>query len=165
MTAAIRGSWAVHTVDGAVVRLRSGRVGLVSVDVTAPVTGGELVIGDDVRFTLHMGLDRLSTRNFLMQAAARALVSRHDAQVLAYDGLGSLRDSGAVVSGHAVSGDVDVELELELTPRGRPGDPMSEIEVVGSAAVGTVNLPLPGLGRVEDFRFDVDARLALRPRG
>ena len=41
---------------------------------------------------------------------------------------------------------------------------MQEIELVGSADVGTVHLPLPGLGTVDDFSFDVDARLALRPR-
>jgi hypothetical protein len=42
--------------------------------------------------------------------------------------------------------------------------PMAEIELAGSANVGTVHLPLPGLGTVEDFSFDVDARLALVPR-
>ena len=43
--------------------------------------------------------------------------------------------------------------------------PMGELELVGSANVDTVHLPLPGLGIVEDFSFDVDARLALRPGG
>ena len=41
---------------------------------------------------------------------------------------------------------------------------MGEIELVGTANVGTVHLPLPGLGTVEDFSFDVDARLRMRPR-
>ena len=41
---------------------------------------------------------------------------------------------------------------------------MSEIEIVGSANIGTVHLPLPGMGTVEDFGFDVDARLAMTPR-
>ena len=36
------GSWSVKTVDGADVRLRSGRIGIVTVDVTAPVTSGQL---------------------------------------------------------------------------------------------------------------------------
>ncbi|NQW72385.1 MAG: hypothetical protein HQ453_06610 [Actinobacteria bacterium] len=40
-------------------------------------------------------------------------------------------------------------------------DPMAEIELGGAANLGTVNVPLPGLGRVDDFSFQVDARLAL----
>ena len=159
------GSWSVHTVDGADVRLRSGRVGLVTVDVTAPVTGGELVTGPDgVRFTLRIALDQLRTGNFLMQAAARTLVSRHDAIVLAYDGSGQAHDSQWQVTGTATAGDVDLELDLVITAVGGDGDPMSEIELVGSANVGTVHLPLPGMGTIDDFSFDVDARLAMMPR-
>ena len=68
----IEGRWAVHTVDGAEVRLRSGRIGLVSVDVKAPVTGGELTVAEgSVRLTLRLALDQLKTGNFLLQAAAR----------------------------------------------------------------------------------------------
>ena len=159
------GAWTVHTVDGAEVRLRSGRIGLMSVDVTAPVTGGELICTDDgVRFTLRMDLGQLRTGNFLMQAAARSLISRHDAGVLSYDGRGSAADGGWQVTGHATAGDVDLVLDLTVTAIGPADDPMREIELVGSADVGTVHLPLPGLGTVDDFSFDVDARLALRPR-
>jgi hypothetical protein len=159
------GRWSVHTVDGADVRLKSGRIGLVSVDVTAPVSGGELVIADHVaQFTLRLALSELKTRNFIMQAAARTLVSRHDAVQLTYDGTGPEADVGWQVTGTAAAGDVDLTLDLELTPCGSDTDPMAVIELVGSANVGTVHLPLPGLGTVEDFSFDVDARLALRAR-
>ena len=159
------GEWAVHTVDGADVRLRSGRVGLMSLDVTAPVSGGELAVtADGVDLTLRLALNELRTRNFLMQAAARSLVSRYDAHVLTYHGLGRDPDGPWHVTGHAVAGTVDVLLELAVTPCGPSGDPMSEIDLVGSAQLGTVNLPLPGLGTIDDFAFDVDARLALRRR-
>ena len=164
---AIEGRWAVHTVDGAEVRLRSGRIGLVSVDVKAPVTGGELTVAEgSVRLTLRLALDQLKTGNFLLQAAARSLVTRHGAHVLSYDGTGTgSGDAGAwSVAGHAVSGDVDVALQLTISPCGTSVDGMDEIEVVGSANLGTVHLPLPGLGTVDDFSFAVDARLALRPR-
>ena len=164
MTGLPTGSWTVHTVDGAEVRLRSGRIGLMSVDVTAPVTGGELVSADDgVRFTLRMDLGQLRTGNFLMQAAARSLISRHDAGLLSYDGHGGAGDSAWQITGHATAGDVDLVLDLTVAAIGTPDEPMSEIELVGSADVGTVHLPLPGLGTVEDFSFDVDARLAMRP--
>ena len=94
--AATDGTWAVHTVDGAEVRLRSGRIGLMSVDVTAPVTGGELTSSEGAaHFTLRMDLGQLRTGNFLLQAAARSLVSRHDAALLAYDGRRSGRPRAA----------------------------------------------------------------------
>ena len=157
------GYWTIGRVDGADVRLRSGRVGLVSVDVTAPVSHGELLVtSEQVRLTLGLALDELRTRNFIMQAAARSLIARHDAHVLNYVGTGSLAEGGWQVSGHAVAGNVDVELVLAVTACGPEHDPMAEIELVGSASMGTVHLPLPGLGTVDDFRFDVDARLGLR---
>ena len=153
--------WRVKTVDGAQVRLRSGRIGIVNVDVTAPVSGGELAIdGSHVTFSLRLQLDQLRTGNFLMQAAARTLVSKYDAHVLSYDGQGKPADAAYSVVGTAVGGTVEVHLALDITPIG--GDvPLSEIDVTGNASVGTVHLPLPGMGTVDDFSFDVEARLAM----
>lgn len=156
------GTWLVHAVDGAQVRLRSGRIGLMSVEVSAPVTSGRLhVSAQEVLLTLNLALDRLST-NFLLQSAARSLVKKNDAHDLGYNGSGPSSTSPWQVSGVAVAGGVNVELVLVVTPAGPAGDAMAEIELVGSANVGTVHLPLPGLGTVDDFSFDVDARLALR---
>lgn len=155
------GAWDVHTVDSADVRLRSGRIGIFTVDVTAPVRRGSLRIDSSgVRLDLVLALEKLSTGNFLMDRAAKSLITRHDAHDLTYAGLGGSADSPWQISGHAVSGDVDVELSLSVTPIGT-SDPMSEIELRGSASMGTVHLPLPGMGTIEDFAFDVDARLAL----
>ena len=135
-----------------------------SVDVTAPVSGGELTITDEaVTFTLRMALDQLRTGNFLVQAAARGVVSRYDAHVLTYQGDGPLGQP-LHVAGHAVAGTVDVALELTVTPVGPEDDAMSEISLSGSANLGTVHLPLPGMSTVDDFSFDVEARLAMRPR-
>ena len=164
MGSEVAGGWSVHTVDGAEVRLRSGRIGLVNVDATAPVTGGNLTVDDGrVRFSLQMALDQMRTGSFLIQVAARTLVSRHDAHVLTYDGHGVTSGSGWEVDGHAIAGSVDVELHLAITAVGPSSNPMAEIELIGSANLGTVHLPLPGLGTVEDFGFDVDARLAMLP--
>lgn len=159
---AAKGSWTVLSVDGADVRLRSGRIGLVSIDVKAPVTSGELeVTGRSVRLSLTLALDQLRTRNFLMEGAARSLIRRHDAHELDYSGQGAGTTDPWQVTGQAVSGDVTVELELTITPVGPLANPMAEIELAGTANLGTVDLPLPGLGRVDDFTFEVDARLAL----
>lgn len=156
-------TWTVRTVDGAAVRLRSGSAGIMKIDITAPVSGGELRIdGDSVRLTLRLALDQLRTGNFLTQAAARKIISTYDAHVLAYDGTG--RAGPPIrVGGHAVAAEIDVELDLTVTPVGPEGSPLDEIELLGSASLGTVHLPIPGMGTIEDFSFDVDARLALRP--
>jgi len=156
----------IKTIDGAAVRLRSGKIGLVNVDVTAPVSGGELrITADAVHLTLRLALDELRTRNFLMQSAARSIVSRNNAHVLTYSGEGMTRALPWHVVGRAKAGSVDVELGLDVTPCGPPTDAMAEIELKGSASMGTVHLPLPGLGTVDDFAFDVDGRFALRLKG
>ncbi len=160
------GVWQVAAVDGADVRLRSKRIGVVSVDVTAPVRFGELrIIGEKAHLSLAMALDQLRTGNFIMQAAARTLVKRHSAHSLVYEGQGRRVATGLLVTvaGLARAGDVEVAIELLVTPVGPDGDPMLEIELTGSASIGKVHLPLPGLGTIDDFSFDVDARLALRP--
>ena len=158
------GSWAVQTVDGADVRLRSGKVGLINVDVSAPVSGGELhVTGENVEFTLLLALDELRTGNFLVQAAARTLVTRHDARVLPYSGTGPSSGAPWVVTGNAVAGNADVEIVLPVSAVGTT-HPLDEIEIAGSASFGTVHLPLPGMGTVDDFMIDLDAKLAMSPR-
>jgi hypothetical protein len=158
------GAWQVKTIDGADVRLRSGKVGLMDLDVSAPVSGGHLRLTEDaVHLTLHLDLGSLRT-HFLLQSAARKIVSRNNAVVLSYAGEGMATALPWHVTGHAKAGSVDVELELAITPCGPATDPMAEIEVSGSASLGEVNLPLPGLGRIDDFAFDVDGKFALSAR-
>lgn len=160
------GSWAIQTVDGADVRLRSGRIGLVNVDVSAPVASGDLhATAEHVHLGLRLALDELRTGNFVVQAAARALVTRHDAHVLAYSGKGVTSETPWVVTGRAIAGNVDVEIALTITPIGPDHDPLAEIDIVGTASFGRVHLPLPGMGTVEDLSIDLDARLALSPMG
>ena len=38
---------------------------------------------------------------------------------------------------------------------------MNEIEIIGTAEFGRVNIPLPGVGTVDDLVVDIDARLAV----
>lgn len=157
-------AWIVSTVDGGHVRLRSGKMGLMSLDASAPVSGGELLIeGDHATFTLRLDLGQMRTGNFLLQAAARSLISSNDVHVLTYAGSGPAVDEGWRVSGTAVAGPVEVPLDLTIAGTGAGGDPMVEIDITGSANVGTVHLPLPGMGTVDDFGFDVEARLAMTP--
>jgi hypothetical protein len=36
------------------------------------------------------------------------------------------------------------------------------VELIGSAQFGTVHIPLPGIGTVENMNIEIDARLAIR---
>ncbi len=156
--------WVVHDVDGGHVRLRSGRIGLVSIDATAPVVGGSLTIAEaSVTFTLKLALEKLKTGNFLLQAAARSLVTSNKAHELDYEGTGGTTGEGWSVTGSAVGGTIEVPLALAITAIGPSDSPMAEIDIMGSAQVGRVHIPLPGLGTVDDFGFDVEAKLAMRP--
>lgn len=148
--------------DAGHVRLRSGRIGLVSVDVRAPVVEGSFSIDDDeLALSLRLRLDQLRTGNPLLQMAARSLVTRHEAHVLAYDGRGPLGEHWQV-AGTATAGDIALELAIDVTSI-PDRDQIAALEISGSAKVGTVHLPLPGLGTVEDFAFDVEGRLDVRP--
>ena len=158
------GEWQINAVDGADVRLRSGRVGLISVDVSAPVASGLLhVSADGITLTLNLSLDQLKTGNFLLQSAARSIVTRNKAHELVYSGKGPVGEIWSV-TGIAHAGSIEVEIDLTITPIASYTSPMGEIEIVGSANMGTVHLPIPGMGTIEDFSFDVDAKLALRAK-
>lgn len=151
----------VVAVEGADVRLRGGRIGLVNVDVSAPVRRGQFVLGStEITLSLVLSLGALRTGNFLLQSAARGLIARNNADELVYHGVGNAGTPWQV-SGHAHAGTIDIALDLLIAPMPGHGD-LAEIEISGRAALGRVDLPLPGLGAVDDLAFDVDARLSVR---
>ena len=76
-----------------------------------------------------------------------------------YRGSGDSDEGDAVtVYGKATAGDVTVDLVLTLMRVGERA-----VVVSGSANVGTVELPLPGLGKLDDFSFSVSAELPIVP--
>ena len=147
-------TWRV--VPGSLVQLRSDKLSLVR--ASAPVIRGELQETED-EATLVLTLDlSLLEANPLLQRPARALVRRHGAADLVYRGSGDYEEGIPVtVYGKATAGDVVVDLVLTLDRDG------AEARVSGTANVGTVELPLPGLGRIEDFSFSVSASLPIVP--
>jgi hypothetical protein len=153
------GRWQVDAARSTVVRLRAGRIGPVTVDVSAPVLSGWCSRDEGgQRLELRISLDRLRTRSFVMQVAARALVQRYGATVLSFDGVGSLPRMGQV-SGLACAGDVSIPLSLDLTwtPEAMP----THLGLVGTADLGRVHVPLPGLGTIDNFVIDLDAHLCI----
>ena len=155
----MEGHWTVSD-DAGHVRLRSGRIGLMTVDVRAPVISGSLTVDrSGIEFDLELALDRLTTGNPLMQAAARALVTNNDARRLTYAATG-LTVSPWQVTGTAQAGTISLALGLLIRPDG-PASEVTTLAINGTANVGTVHLPLPGLGTVRDFAFDVEGSLTV----
>lgn len=147
-------TWIV--LPGSQVRLTSARIGLMSMEATAPVSRGSLTCHNEtVALDLEISLDQLAS-NLLLQSAARALVKKHNATRLTFHAVGPSDTHPWNVTGTAVAGDVEIPLTLSLS---RTGD---AAHATGSANLGTVDLPLPGVGRLEDFSFNVEATIALR---
>lgn len=156
----ITGIWNLPAIDGADVRLRSGSISMMSIDITAPVRSGSLSIQTSgVSLALIIALDKLRTGNFLAQAAARSLVTGNRAHDLVYEGTGAFTGASAAISGQAKAGDLDLTIDLTVTLLG--GDSPTEVELAGATSFGRVHIPIPGVGTVDDLKVDVDARLAM----
>jgi len=156
------GRWTVAD-PAAHVRLRTNRVGMVAVDATAPIRHGTVTVTDqDCTMELILALDQIGT-SFLLQGAARALLSAHRVADLSYLATGAGGSAPWQVRGNAVAGDVTVELAVDLTPLGPQQDVMAQVELQGFAHLGPVELPLPGLGRTDDLQITLESVLALEP--
>ena len=148
----------------AVVRLRSNRIGVMNLEATAPIRRGLVTVTDaEVTVDLVLALDRLRT-SFLLERAARSLIAQHKAHDLSYAGTGSGGPSPWQVQGDAVCVDVVIDLAVTVTPMGPAHDPMSRVDLLGHAALGRVELPLPGLGGIDDLRVTLDSVLDLVPQ-
>ncbi len=156
----MQGTWDIPA-DAGEVRVRTGSSGPLRLDASAPVRSGSLRIGGDIEFTLVLALDQMRTSNFLMQAAARSLITAHRVHELVYVGTGALAEVITVL-GTARAGDLVLDLGLRITPIRGAEEAMSAIEIAGDSNVGTVQIPLPGVGQVDDLRFSVAGRLPLR---
>lgn len=151
----------IGQMDGGDVRLRNAQgSGIMNVDVTAPVRAGNLrTNANRLTLDLTIALDQIKTGNFLTEHAARAFIAGYRAHDLVYAGSGHWPSGAVAVRGPAKAGSVDVEIELTVSPVDSDWDEMSEIEIIGTAGFGTVHIPIPGLGTVDDLVIDIDARL------
>lgn len=158
--------WVIGQMDGGDVRLRNGAgSGLMDLDVSAPVRSGQLMLSAaHISLDLTVALDKMKTGNFLTEHAARAFIAGYRAHDLIYAGKGGRSSAQTIVRGPAKAGNVDVEIELSVSPVDEDWDAMSEIEIVGSAEFGTVNIPIPGIGSVSDLVVEIDARLMVTPQ-
>lgn len=152
------GTWTIGPMDSGDVRLRSGSRGLVDLDVRAPVRSGRLVISNAIAtLDLVIALDRITTGNFLTERAARAMLAGYRVHDLVYSGKGPWGETAFGLTGQAQAGTMDVTIDLSITP-----PRATTIELTGSANFGSVHIPFPGIGAVDDFMVDVDALLEVR---
>ena len=155
----LQGSWIFAAIDGADVRLRTGDVGLLDVDVTAPVRRGSLQItAGRASMSLVIALDQLRTGNFLTEHAARAFITGQGAHDLEYEGAGTAHELPFAVTGQAKAGQLDLSIGLTVMLLG--GQQPTEAELTGSTSFGQVHIPIPGVGTVDDLTITIDARLA-----
>ena len=154
------GSFTFLAIDGAEVRLKSGSSRLMNVEIKAPVRSGSLHIVDSIAtMNLVLALDKLKTGNFLTEAAARTFISGYKVQDLVFKGSGPHNGNAYDVSGNAVAGEIDVQMTLIVTSVSNTAQP--EVKLMGAAQFGTVHIPIPGIGTVENMNIEVDARLAI----
>lgn len=156
----LTGTWNFLAIEGAEVRLKSSNSGLMGLDVKAPVRSGTLhVVGAEATINLVLALDKIKTGNFLTEAAAKAFFKSHDAHDLIYNGKGPLTGSGYVVTGSAAAGSLDLSIDLTISAVGSATHP--EVLLSGSASFGEVDIPMPGVGTVDNLQISVDASLAI----
>ena len=75
----MQGTWNIPSARGAEVRLKSGSLGLMSAEANAPVRHGSLTIDDSgVILDLVIALEKMKMSNFLLQTAARSMITMQD---------------------------------------------------------------------------------------
>jgi hypothetical protein len=150
-------SYALAATDDAHVHLKTQRIGLITLEVDAPVSAGHLHVGpDSSAFRIELALDRLSTPNPLLEKAARALVSRGNGEALVFDATGPGGAGSWSFSGDARAGDVVVPMSVDA--RLRDG---GTLDVTGEATFHDVHIPLPGLSHLKEISFAVSAALPI----
>lgn len=134
------------------------------VTLTAPIDSADVTVGEDVTLALGIGIDQVSAGNFLLDAALRTFLVSYGAHELQFTGTGSAEADPVVLGGVAKSGRVAVDLNLEL--HAVHSDPQTlAIDVTGTAVFEDVDVPIPGVGSLDQLLLAVHARLDLIPSG
>ena len=153
------GNWTIE--PGALITLQTEKIGMTSLEVTAPVTGGRLhVASPSVLLRLEMSLEKLKASNFLMQGAARALVKRFDGDLLVFEAEGKASSHPWAVSGNAKAGQVDVPMSVEATPQ--PGSDPRQLVLGGTVTMEDISIPVPGLSGITSVTFTINGTVGLR---
>ncbi len=151
------GSFAAAPTDRTVVNLKTGRIGLMRLDLQAPVLGGHLNLAkssSDLEIVLDLG--QVRTGNPIIQSAMRSLVGTGQDSHLVFQAAGAADDL-LRFEGQAQAGDVVVPMEVTAVITGSA--PKLKVELTGWARFTDVHLPLPGMSRVDSIEVDVNTEI------
>jgi len=151
------GSFVAAPIDRTVVNLKTGRIGLMRLDLQAPVLGGHLNLAkssSDLEIVLDLG--QVRTGNPIIQSAMRSLVGTGEDSHLVFQAAGA-SDDLLRFEGQAQAGDVVVPMEVTAVITGSA--PKLTVELTGWARFTDVHLPLPGFSRVDSIEVDVNTEI------
>ena len=146
--------WDVAVREGEI-RLKTGRIGFIRINATAPVIGGNATWGaTEADLELQLGIDEVESGNGLLDRSARSLVGKGSDGVLTFRGTGAVSGDTAQFVGHATSGDVEVEVTVEGTLEAGSED-SSQLRVDGTATFNDIHIPPPGLTSIKSIDIEV----------
>ncbi len=133
-----------------------------SFTLKAPIDSADVTVAQDVTLTLGVGIDHVSAGNFLLDAALRGFLVNYGAHELFFAGTGVLDADPVGLGGVAKAGQVSVDLTLEL--REVSSSPQNlVIDIAGTAVFKDVDIPIPGVGSLDQLSLAVQAQLELLP--
>jgi len=126
----------------------------------APIDSADLLVSEEVSLTLGIAIDKVSAGNFLLDAALRGFLVSAGAQELFFAGTGALSDGAVQIEGLAKAGQVLVEMALDVAPAAAASAALA-VDITGSAVFKDVNVPIPGVGSLDELELAVRAHLDL----
>lgn len=128
----------------------------------APIDSADVLVATDVTLSLGVRIDQVTAGNFLLDAALRGFLVNYGAHQLFFAGTGDLAAEPVELGGIAKAGGVAVDLTLALSEISSDAQSLL-LEVTGTAVFKDVDVPIPGIGSLDQLELAVLTQLALIP--
>ena len=128
----------------------------------APIDSADVLVGEDVTLSLGVRIDQVTAGNFLLDAGLRGFLVNYGAHQLFFAGTGELESDPVQLSGVAKAGQVAVDLTLALGTLSAASTSLV-LAVTGTAVFKDVNVPIPGIGSLDQLELAVSTQLELEP--
>lgn len=160
------GRWHVVT-DGSRLHVKTSRLGLIEVQATAPVGGGQLTDADprsgQRRLTVDVLISQVRTGERFIDPELHALIMRTSDGVLHFQGAGTADE----FTGSSAAGTVTLPMSLALTELEAKGESASAestgsgflSSVQGVVHVDDMHVPLPGFDRVRSATVTITGQI------
>ncbi|MDO8732423.1 MAG: hypothetical protein Q7L55_07625 [Actinomycetota bacterium] len=126
----------------------------------APIDSADVTVAEEVTVSLGVGIDQVTAGNFLLDAALRGFLVNYGAHELFFTGTGDAKADPVTLGGLAKAGRVAVDLTLELGEISSTAQALV-IDVTGTAIFKDVDVPIPGIGSLDQLALAVHAQLEL----